>query len=37
MCVLYLNKQGLDGALWMNVIMACTQTGGIFAYAYGQI
>ena len=37
MHVLCLNKQVLDGALWMNVMITCTQTGGMLVYACGQV
>ena len=29
---LVLNRQGSDGAIWMNVIMTCTQAGGMLVY-----
>ena len=39
---LVLNRQGSDGALWMNVIMTCTQAGGmlvhvLLVYACAQV
>ena len=27
-----LNRQGSDGAFWMNNIMTCTQAGGMLVY-----
>ena len=36
-----LNRQGSDGALWMSVIMTCTQAGGVLVhvlvYACAQV
>ena len=40
MC-LVVNRQGADGALWMNVIMTCTQAGEmlvhVLVYACAQV
>ena len=37
MHILWLNTQVLGGAFCMNVIMTCTQAGGLLVYACGQV